>query len=379
MWGTPHLEPYPTGVSSAMVYEFIAANVPAVDASGTGDVRLLVAYATVALGISFLCSILEAVVLSISPTWVAVEEKAGSKLGKTWSQLKKDDAVGPLTAILTLNTISHTMGAAGVGSQVQLLYGDGALTVASILLTLAMLLLSEIVPKTLGAAYWRILARPCGTVLVGVVVAMTPIIKPIQWTKRILPKGDMSLVSRDDVAAIADLGEEGGVLNEEEETIIHNLLRMREILVKEVMTPRTVMHTVSHDETVREVTAEYPVLRYSRMPVYGEDLDDIRGLVLRSSVLTASSKDEHAVTMGDLMRPIIRISPEASVEKALDLFRETQQHFAVVVDEFGGTQGAITLEDVLETLVGAEFVDELDEVEDLREFAREQAALSGEE
>jgi CBS domain containing-hemolysin-like protein len=139
------------------------------------------------------------------------------------------------------------------------------------------------------------------------------------------------------------------------------------------------MHWVDDTDTVQEVIESNPVLRYSRMPVLGEDLDDVLGLVLRSSVLTASSKDEHDATMASLMRPIIRISAEASVEDALVLFRGSRQHFALVVDEFGGTQGAITLEDVLETLVGAEFVDELDEVEDLREYAREQAALSGEE
>ncbi len=362
-----------------MVLEIMMAAGANIEATGTGDVRLLVAYATIALGVSFLCSILEAVVLSISPTWVAVEHNAGTSLGKTWSKLKQDDSVAPLTAILTLNTISHTMGAAGVGSQVQLLYGDGALTLASVLLTLAMLFLSEIVPKTLGSAYWRALARPCGSLLVVVVLAMKVLIVPIQGLKRILPHGDLSQVSREEVAAIADLGEEGGVLKTDEETIIHNVPQMREIRVKEVMTPRTVMHWVDDTDTVQEVIESNPVLRYSRMPVLGEDLDDVLGLVLRSSVLTASSKDEHDATMASLMRPIIRISAEASVEDALVLFRGSRQHFALVVDEFGGTQGAITLEDVLETLVGAEFVDELDEVEDLREYAREQAALSGEE
>jgi CBS domain containing-hemolysin-like protein len=362
-----------------MVLEIMMVVGANIETTGTGDVRLLVAYAAIALGVSFLCSILEAVVLSISPTWVAVEQKANTSLGRTWSKLKDDDGVAPLTAILTLNTISHTMGAAGVGSQVQLLYGDGALTIASIVLTLAMLFLSEIIPKTLGAAYWRALAKPCGAMLLFVVFSMKFLILPIQGLKRILPHGDLSLVSRDDVAAIADLGEEGGVLNEDEEAIIHNLLRMREILVKDVMTPRTVMVTVDEEDSVLTVIESNPVLRYSRMPVLGEDLDDVLGIVLRSSVLTASSKDEHTTTMAELMRPIIRIRAEESVEDALDLFRETRQHFALVTDEFGGTQGAITLEDVLETLVGAEFIDELDEVEDLREYAREQAALSGEE
>ena len=373
------LETSRTGALNIMVLEALAAAGPAINATGTGDMRLLVFYVVLALGISFLCSILEAVVLSVTQTWVAVEKNNGTKTGALWAALKEDDAVGPLTAILTLNTISHTMGAAGVGSQVQLIYGDGALTLASILLTLAMLLLSEIIPKTIGAAYWKQLARPCGSLLRIVVWSMTVLIVPIQVLKRFLPKGELNLVSRDDVAALADLGEERGVLNEDEEAIIHNLLRLRDILVKDVMTPRTVMKTVNGDATVLEVTESMPVLRFSRMPVLGSDTDDVLGLVLRSRILRASSNDEHGATMNDLMQPITRIGLEQSVEEALDHFLETKQHFALVINEFGGTEGAVTLEDVFETLIGEEIVDELDEVEDMREYAREQAALSSEE
>ena len=373
------LETSRTGALNIMVLEALAAAGPAINATGTGDMRLLVFYVVLALGISFLCSILEAVVLSVTQTWVAVVKNNGTKTGALWAALKEDDAVGPLTAILTLNTISHTMGAAGVGSQVQLIYGDGALTLASILLTLAMLLLSEIIPKTIGAAYWKQLARPCGSLLRIVVWSMTVLIVPIQVLKRFLPKGELNLVSRDDVAALADLGEERGVLNEDEEAIIHNLLRLRDILVKDVMTPRTVMKTVNGDATVLEVTESMPVLRFSRMPVLGSDTDDVLGLVLRSRILRASSNDEHGATMNDLMQPITRIGLEQSVEEALDHFLETKQHFALVINEFGGTEGAVTLEDVFETLIGEEIVDELDEVEDMREYAREQAALSSEE
>ena len=169
------------------------------------------------------------------------------------------------------------------------------------------------------------------------------------------------------------------MLNEDEEAIIHNLLRLRDIMVKDVMTPRTVMQTVNADATVLEVTESMPVLRFSRMPVLGEGTDDVLGLVLRARILRASSNDEHGATMNDLMQPITRIRLEQSVEEALDHFLESKQHFALVTNEFGGTEGAVTLEDVFETLIGEEIVDELDEVEDMREYAREQAALSSEE
>ena len=175
-----------------------------------------------------------------------------------WSDLKDDDAVRPLTAILTLNTIAHTMGAAGVGSQVQMIYGEDSLTIASIILTLAVLFLSEIIPKTIGTAYWKQLAPVAGRILNVMTKALTILIIPIQWLKAILPKGSHSLVTRDDVAALADLGEEEGILEEDEETVIHNLLRLREISVGEVMTPRVVVTAFQCDSTCLLYTSPSP-------------------------------------------------------------------------------------------------------------------------
>ena len=333
----------------------------------------LIVYASIALGVSFLCSILEAVVLSIPHTYIAVLEKDGDKNGVVWTNLKEDDAVKPLTAILTLNTIAHTMGAAGVGSEVQSIWGEGALTIASIILTIAVLFLSEIIPKTLGTAYWKQLAPFTGKLLAVLVRLLAVLIIPIQMLKAILPKGDHTLVTRDDVAALADLGGEEGIIEEDEEKVIHNLLKLREIKVVDIMTPRVVMTSFQSTSTVKEILDEHKIIRVSRIPVFDDTIDDSSGIVIRSEILMAASRDEWDLPMSEFKKPVISLKTTANVDEALEMFLEERQQFALVRDEFGGTAGIVTMEDVLETLLGEEIVDELDVVDDMRELAREKA------
>jgi len=333
----------------------------------------LIVYASIALGVSFLCSILEAVVLSIPHTYIAVLEKDGDKNGVVWTNLKEDDAVKPLTAILTLNTIAHTMGAAGVGSEVQSIWGEGALTIASIILTIAVLFLSEIIPKTLGTAYWKQLAPFTGKLLAVLVRLLVVLIIPIQMLKAILPKGDHTLVTRDDVAALADLGGEEGIIEEDEEKVIHNLLKLREIKVVDIMTPRVVMTSFQSTSTVKEILDEHKIIRVSRIPVFDDTIDDSSGIVIRSEILMAASRDEWDLPMSEFKKPVISLKTTANVDEALEMFLEERQQFALVRDEFGGTAGIVTMEDVLETLLGEEIVDELDVVDDMRELAREKA------
>jgi|TARA_B110000459_G_scaffold203932_1_gene262763 CBS domain containing-hemolysin-like protein len=337
------------------------------------DYTILILYGTLALGVSFLCSILEAVVLSIPHTQIAMWERNGTKMGKMWANLKSDDAVRPLTAILTLNTIAHTMGAAGVGAQVNKVFGHEYLTAASVVLTLLVLFLSEIIPKTLGTAYWKQLAKPTGHVLHWITFSLSIFIGPIQILKSILPKGDHTLVTRDDMAALADLGEEEGIIEKDEETVIHNLLKLREMRVVDIMTPRVVMTAFHMNDTIKAVLDEHKIIRVSRIPVYEDTIDDISGIVIRSELLMAASRDEWDKTMTDLRKDVMFLDTETSVDQALDMFLGQRQQFAVVRDEFGGTAGIVTMEDVLETLLGEEIVDELDEVDDMRELAREQA------
>jgi CBS domain containing-hemolysin-like protein len=348
-------------------------------ATGDGDLRLLIFYISLALGVSFLCSILEAVVLSTPQTHVNIIKKEGKRTAAMWEHLKDDDSVRPLTAILTLNTVAHTMGAAGVGSQVQQIWGVEVLTLASAVLTLAVLFLSEIIPKTLGAAYWRRLSTPTAYLLTWMTKILFVLIGPIQVLKSILPKSNNSLVTRDDVAAMADLGEIEGALETNEETVIHNLLRLRDIMVEDEMTPRVVLTAYEMDSTVKEILDDNTILRFSRIPVYEEHIDNIQGLVIRSEILMAASRDEWDTTLGSLMKPILTLELGSTIENALDIFLTNRQQFALVKDEFGGTSGILTMEDVMETLLGKEIIDELDEVEDMRELAREKAGHSEEE
>jgi CBS domain containing-hemolysin-like protein len=342
-------------------------------ATGEGDLRLLIFYVSLALGVSFLCSILEAVVLSTPQTHVNILSTEGKRTAAMWEHLKDDDSVRPLTAILTLNTVAHTMGAAGVGSQVQQIWGVEVLTLASAILTLAVLFLSEIIPKTLGAAYWKRLSTPSAYLLTWMTKLLFVLIGPIQLLKSILPSSSQSSVTRDDVKAIADLGEIEGALETNEETVIHNLLRLRDIMVEDEMTPRVVVSAFDMNATIKEVLDENTILRFSRIPVYEEHIDNIQGLVIRSEILMAASRDEWDTTLKTLMKPIETLELGSTIEEALDLFLTKRQQFALVKDEFGGTSGILTMEDVMETLLGKEIIDELDEVEDMRELAREQA------
>jgi CBS domain containing-hemolysin-like protein len=322
------------------------------------DITLLVFYSVLALGISFICSILEAVVLSVPHTHIAVLQKEGKKSGALWARLKDDDAVKPLTAILTLNTIAHTMGAAGVGSQVQTIWGEEYLTGASIILTIAVLFFSEIVPKTLGTAYWKKLVPVTGFILRYMIKSLAFIIIPIQILKSILPEGGSKLVTRDDVAAIVDLGED--------------------INVSEIMTPRVVMTAFMSTSTVEDILQEHKIIRFSRIPIYEDSIDEITGFIIRSEILMAASRDESDKSIGEFKKPAISILTTDSVDHALEVFLEQRQQVAIVKDEFGGTAGLVTLEDVLETLLGEEIVDELDEVDDMRELAKVYAESSDE-
>ena len=366
------------GLRDNMASDLIATLTTTVNATGEGDMTLLVFYITLALGVSFLCSILEAVVLSTPQTYVNILQNEGKKTAEMWAHLKGDDSVRPLTAILTLNTIAHTMGAAGVGSQVQQIWGVEVLTAASAILTLAVLFLSEIIPKTLGAAYWKRLSTPSAYLLTWFTKSMFWLIGPIQFIKSVLPKSKNAMVTRDDVAAMADLGETEGTLDETEEAIIHNLLELRNVMVEDEMTPRTVVAAFDMNKTIKQVLDENTILRFSRIPVFEESIDSVRGLVIRSEILMAASRDEWDVKLKDIMKPILKLELGSTIDQALDVFLSNRQQFALVRDEFGGTSGILTMEDVMENLLGKEIVDELDPVEDMRELAREQAAQAEE-
>jgi len=321
---------------------------------------LIAAYAALALGVSFLCSILEAVLLSTTRGHVISMAETHPKSSELWISYK-DDPERPLTAILTLNTIAHTVGALGVGTQVEHLNpGEYGVAIASAILTVGILLLSEILPKTLGTLYWRKLTVSSGQMLRALIVLSWIIVRPVELIRKMLPVVETETVTRDELSVLADIAEESDIIEEDEETVIQNLLKLRDIEVQSIMTPRVVMDCVEVNETVNQVMKRIPIMVYGRMPVYEGEIDNIRGLVLRSEILRRAAADEFDGKMIDMARKIVTCRYDDSVDKALDILLENKVQLMVVRDEFGGTVGLVTMEDVIETLLGVEIVDEED-------------------
>mgnify|MGYP001291481122 FL=1 len=330
---------------------------------------------------SFLCSILEAVLLSITPAYVSIQEQTGSHIAADLVRFK-DDIDRPLAAILTLNTIAHTVGAIGVGSQAALIFGESMLEIAGVpiislealiagLMTLAILIFSEVIPKTIGANKWEALTPFTIASLKIMLVVLAPLVWTSQYITRHLKKDkDKPVLSRTDFLAMAKLGTESGVLEESEQTIIHNLLRFSKVLVKDVMTPRIVVNTASEGITVREFQNVNANLPHSRIPVYREKNDNITGYVLRDDILLNLAETQDHILLKALRRDIVVVHRTVPIPDLLDTFLIKKEHMALVVDEFGGMEGIVTMEDIIETLLGLEIVDESDNEADMQALAR---------
>jgi len=329
---------------------------------------LLLVYLSLAVVISFICSLLEAVLLSISPSYLTVQAQKKQKYGRILLAMKSD-IDRPLAAILTLNTISHTVGAAGVGAQVSLLYGDQRVAIASGILTFVILIFSEIIPKTLGASHWKTLA-PFTAYTLKFLIA---ILYPIVWTMELISKffggENIHRVTREEMIVTAEIGATSGILKKKESNIIKNLLMLDNIYVSDIMTPRSVMFTLEGTRTIESVIEAHKPIRYSRIPVYNENPDHIDGVVHRYEILEASSQDLDSKTLAEMMTPVHTVPEDLSVSNCLDQLIHRNDHLFVVADEYGGIAGLVTLEDAIETLLGVEIVDEFDSVADLRAFA----------
>ncbi|MGB1703703.1 MAG: CNNM domain-containing protein [Candidatus Thalassarchaeaceae archaeon] len=342
------------------------------------DYTLMIAYAVLALGASFLCSILEAVLLSTSHGHIVALKDTHAKVSATWSKWKEDPE-GPLTAILTLNTIAHTVGALGVGSEVENNFeGEYVIAGSAAILTIAILLLSEILPKTIGALYWRRLTVTSYHVLRGLMWILWPIVVIIEVMRAPFPQVETETVTRTELSVLADIAEESDVIEEDEEAVIQNLLRLREMKVTEIMTPRVVITSVKATESVREVIERIPIMTHGRMPVYEENVDEMLGLVLRSEILRRAADDDFDTKMAEICRDLVTCDVDTSVDRALDILLEKKEQLLVAKDQFGGTAGLVTMEDIIETLLGVEIVDESDQDaiddgvlhEDMRELAK---------
>jgi CBS domain containing-hemolysin-like protein len=340
--------------------------------------ELLIIFFLISIVFSFLCSIWEAVLLSIPPSYVATKEKEGGKVGHLLAKFKANIDM-PLAAILTLNTIAHTAGAIGVGAQAAKIWVNAyafgvniAAVVVPVAMTLAILFLSEIIPKTLGANYWRALAGFTVSSLNIVIYALYPLVWLSQFITNLLKRDKKkSVLSRAEFAAMAEIVAEEGVIKKSEYRIIKNLLRFHSIHAEDVMTPRTVVVAAEQNQTVSELYEKIKVRRFTRIPIFEHNKDRAIGFVMRDDVLSQIISGHSEKTLQEIRRDILIVSIDQSLPSVFNDFLEKKQQIAMVVDAYGGMAGIITMEDVLETLLGLEIVDEFDRTVDMQKLARE--------
>ncbi|PCO05835.1 hemolysin [Microbulbifer flavimaris] len=333
---------------------------------------LLIVYVLIALGFSFLCSIAESVILSVTKPYISLLEREGHRAGRVLRRLK-DDINAPLAAILTLNTVAHTVGAAGAGAQAAAVFGSQYLGLISAVLTLLILIFSEIIPKTLGAVYWRQLAPVTGYTVRFMVWVLFPFVKMSEWMTRGLSHGPtLTGFSREEFAVMAELGQAEGQLEERESNILRNLFfTLRDHSVREVMTPRTVVYSLSRDDTVEQSYDDVEKSRFSRIPIYERnDPDCVVGFVLKQELLLAYAKGDRDEKLAQFRRDMLMLPETATIYQAFQKMLARRVQISAVVDEYGSLEGLVTLEDLLETLLGEEIIDEADKTADRQALAR---------
>ncbi|WP_150138079.1 CNNM domain-containing protein [Candidatus Enterovibrio escicola] len=334
---------------------------------------LLILFVILAISVSFFCSVLEAILLSITPSYLAQMRQRGDRSAARL-QVLKDNIDRPLASILTLNTIAHTVGAAASGAQAAKVFGEVWLGLFSGILTLAILLLSEIVPKTLGATYWRQLAPSTVSILYWMVWTLTPIVWASEQLTRRLARGKQAPKLRDEISAMAILARESGELADDESTILTNLLSQRDVLVTKLMTPRPVLFRVDATMTIEGFLNQHHDTPFSRPLVYAEQRDNILGFVHRLELFYARQHNKGDQPLSSLMRPIPVIHDSMYVPKAFDRLMAQRSQLALIVDEYGDVQGIITLEDIFEHLMGKEIIDEADKTMNMQMLAHERWA-----
>jgi len=333
---------------------------------------LLLFYVLLALFFSFLCSVAEAVLLSITPSYIAeLRERDPTQAGRLQA-LKSEGIDRSLAAILTVNTIAHTVGAIGVGSKSTAVFGEAWFGVVSAVITLLILFLSEIVPKTLGAVHWRRLTGFTEGFVRLLILLMYPLILVSEKLTQVISHGQkVHVFSRDEFIAMTDIGQQSGQIDQRESKIIRNLFRFKALTAEDIMTPRTVMVALQADTTVVQAYALRDQIPFSRLPLYGRDKDDIIGFVLYEDILQAHLQDKDHEPLSILKRELLSVAVTSPLSNLMDALLKRRQHVAVVVGEFGETRGLVTLEDLIETLLGEEIMDEGDTVADMQVMARQ--------
>ena len=330
---------------------------------------LLLAYFFLALVLSFLCSLLEAVILTTPSSYSSILMKQNRNHGMRLERFK-ENINRPLAAILTLNTFAHTLGAAGVGAQTLELYGENSVAIASGILTLLILIFSEIIPKTLGSVYWRSLIGNT-TVVVEILIFFTyPLVLLAEYISNF--GNDETTVTREEVIAMAEMGEDEGVLEEQETDIIENTLKLKDVKVSDIMTPRSVIFALNRDLTVGQVLEEHDTLDFTRIPIFDTNLDSIQGMVNRYEIINRKADDQFSTRMHEISQDVPHVNENDPIDKVLELFIKNRDHMALVVNNDNSLTGLITLEDAIETILGQEIVDEHDSVVDMRDLAESQ-------
>lgn len=333
--------------------------------------QLIYIIMVIAIALSALCSTLEATLLSTPLSYVTGLEEQGVKGAQRLKRLKQNPD-RPISAILCLNTIANTVGASIVGSLVYEVYGDALVGIFSTIFTFAILIFSEIIPKTIGANYWRSLAIPASAIINMMIFISFPLVWILEKFQRIISsKSNQVSVSREDISAMVSVATEEDVIETEEKKMIQNLLKLDEITAHEIMTPSTVVEMAEGQMTIKEFYDSE--LTHSRILVYDEDNDEyVIGYVLRQTVLEEMAEDKFSTTIREISRPILTFPENEPVGNIWEKFLEKKEHISVIIDEYGTFRGIVTMEDVIETMLGQEIVDETDEVVDMQEYAKEQ-------
>lgn len=332
---------------------------------------LLLFYLFLALIVSFLCSIMESVLLSTSLSFLNVKKESDHKSATIFIKLK-NNITRPLSAILSLNTIAHTIGAAGVGSQATKIFGEVYFGIISAILTLLILIFSEIIPKTIGARFWRELAMSSGKIINVMVIITYPLVLMSAYITRQFSRNTNELsVSREEISAMANIGTKEGIFEEKENKIIQNLIRLRTIKVSEIMTPRVVVITADENMSLEDFLTKKDFSYYSRIPIYSNNNENITGYISRQTVLEKLTNKETNLKLQDVCRKIIVVPESVTLMNLWEILLEKREHIALIVDEYGGMDGIVTMEDIIETLLGVEIVDERDKIIDMQHYARE--------
>ena len=335
---------------------------------------LILLYFLGALSLSLLCSVLEAVLLSTPMSYISMRENQGSKTATLMKQYK-NNVDRPVGAILSLNTIAHTIGSAGVGAESIKIFGEQYFGLISAILTLLILVLSEIIPKTIGASYWRSLALPSTRIIRVLILITYPLVLLSELiTKVFTPRGNQASMSREEVSAMVDVGTTEGIFRESESKLIKSCIALSGVKARQIMTPSIVVESACQDLTVKDFQAKQS-WSFSRIPVYAGDKDYITGYVLKDAVLKLLSEDQFHVKLSDLKRPILTFREEESVFQIWEKMLEKREHISVIIDEYGGLRGLVTMEDIIETMTGVEIVDEDDVAVDMQALAKEKSRL----